>query len=272
MTIGKKLGIPTAVLQHGLVAHNEDPERIRSHIRINGLIPLIADYLCSWGKIMTEYAIKLGMPKENVITVGSPRHDSFFKQKRTRKKTKTILFATSGLGNNSVAGFTTEILEKYERSIETICSICQRFKEYELIVKMHPYSSEFIDVKSIVKKNNPDAKIIQNASMADLINNCDVLITYGQSTVLLEAMIQEKPTISIWLYDFISPEEDILFKYDAITVTTHNELENNLNRILTDNDFVDLKVKNGKKVVNDYLSHPGKASYELLRFLDNITK
>ncbi|SMH72311.1 UDP-N-acetylglucosamine 2-epimerase [Candidatus Nitrosotalea okcheonensis] len=273
MTIGKKLGIQTVVLQHGIVNHNENPEKIRSHIKINGLVPLVADYLCCWGDIMEKHAISLGMQKEKLVKTGSPRYDSFFSQKRMIhvKEKKTILFATSGLANNFVAGFTSEILKKYEESIENICSICQRFKEYELIVKIHPYSSDFIDVKSIIKRSNSNAMIIQNANMEKLIENCDVLITYAQSTVLLEAMILEKPTISIWLYDFISPEEDMLFKYDAVTVTTSERLEDNLKRILKDEDFTKFKINNGKRFVNDYLSNRGKASYELLRFLDQIT-
>lgn len=272
MSMARKMNIPIIILQHGIVPENKNPEKLSSN-RVIGFVPVIAEYLATWGKITYEHAIKIGMQIENVGKIGSPRHDSFFVQKNMKqiRGKKTILFATSGLGKHLVEGFTTEILEKYKKSIEAICLVSKKFKEYELIVKTHPYSYDFIDVKNIIKKNNPSAKIIQNASMMDLIHNCDVLITFGQSTVLLEAMILEKPTISIWLYDSISPEEDIIFNYDAITVTAYNELENNLKRILTDKDFVDLKVKNGKKFVNDYLSNPGKASHELLKFLDNIT-
>ena len=272
MITGKRAGIPTVVLQHGLFAHREKMPKEDAYIRINGFLPLVADYLCVWGNIMSQHSTKLGMKKENVLTVGSPRYDNFLVQPKSKiKEKKTILFATSGLANFSASQFTSEILEKYEKSLEVICSICKKFKEYELIVKLHPYSYDFIDVKNIIKKNYPDAKIIQNANMANLIENCDVLITYAQSTVLLEAMMLEKPTISIWLYDFISPEEDILFKYDAITVSTSESLESNLKKILTDKDFADLKVKNGKKFVNDYLSNQGNASNKLLKFLDDIT-
>lgn len=271
MTIGKRNGIPTIALQHGLVAHNDNPEKIRSHIRITGLLPLVSDYLAAWGKIMQEYAIKIGMKKENVIIVGSPRYDNFFKKRRNvDKKTKTILFATSGLGNNSVAGFTSDVLERYEKSIEIVCTTVQKLGGYELIVKLHPYSTEFIDIKKIIKKINPSIKIIQNANLVNLIENCDVLITYGQSTVLLEAMILEKPTISIWLYDFASPQDEVIFRYDAISVIKHEELENTLKLLLNDTAFAHAKVENGKKLVNDYLSHQGSASQELLKFLQNL--
>jgi hypothetical protein len=269
MTIGKKMNIPTVVLQHGLVSHRDNADKMESHIRISGLLPLVSEYFAVWGKIMQNYAIKMGMKKENVAIVGSPRYDSFFNKKINPKKRKIILFATSGLGNNHVAGFTSNVLEEYEDSIKTVCNTIKKLEGYELVVKLHPYSTDFIDIKKIIKDIDPSVKIIQNINISKLIEECDILITYNSSTVLLEAMILEKPTIAIQLNDITELQKEPIFRYNTISAINHEELENTLKSLLED-DVSNNKITNGKKLVNDYISNPTNSSEELLRFLQNL--
>ena len=269
MTIGKKMSIPTVVLQHGLVSHSDNANIMQSRFRISGLLPLVSDYFAVWGKIMQDYAIKLGMNKENVPIVGNPRYDSLFRNKKKYEKNKTILFATSGLGNNTVAGFTSEVLEKYKKSIETVCSTVKKLEGYELIVKLHPYSTDFIDIKEIIKNIDPTIKVIQNINLIQLIENCDILITYHSSTALLEAMIMEKPTIAIQLFDSKTLQEKTIFRYNTISAIEYEELDTTL-RSLLDDKFSHTKIENGKKFSRDYLSHTTNSSEELLRFLQNL--
>ena len=101
-----------------------------------------------------------------------------------------------------------------------------------------------------------------------MINSCDLLITFNNSTVVLESMILGKPSISLQIEKWA--EEDDLVKTGAfLPISNIDEIENGIKKILYDNEFKDNLLENSKSFVNDYLANPGTASNKLAKLLDS---
>ena len=77
----KKYGKKIVMLQHGMSTSGDIWDRAaRFFSFFSG--PLNSDKQVVWGETTKEYAIKYGHNSENIISLGSPRHDKFFQAKK----------------------------------------------------------------------------------------------------------------------------------------------------------------------------------------------
>ena len=72
----------------------------------------------------------------------------------------------------------------------------------ELIVKPHPQSDFINNALELINQIDSNAKIIVDADLPELINQCDLVISFNTSTILLESLILQKPTISLITEDW----------------------------------------------------------------------
>ena len=81
---------------------------------------------------------------------------------------------------------------------ELIIKIIQKILELEdvgISLKIHPSSSSFVEYDNLLKSHNLDIPLFQKEDTIDLLHKSDIMITYGSSNVILDAILLKKPTI-----------------------------------------------------------------------------
>ena len=87
--IARQKGIPVLLLQHAMAASEDvfsKSGRFISHLSY----PSLTDKQIVWGQPAKQYSIEKNQ-NNNVISVGSLRHDKFFNVKRSISKSNVIL-------------------------------------------------------------------------------------------------------------------------------------------------------------------------------------
>ena len=262
----QKFKISGTVLQHGL---HPQSNHLDSFLKIFPYLPTTGLKYAAWGTEFKNYLCTIGVNPDDVILSGHPKYDEFFQIKNKCKNNCTILLATSILSEIEYSGTNTIVFEQYKKILGDICTITHKIPNKKLIVKLHPGQPTSYDVKPIIHGVDPSIPIFKNINILDLMKNCDVLISIGPSTVLLEAMILNKPTITYpiepqWWY------EDKIFQSGAtIVVKTPKEFEDTINKILFEKQFRDSLIEKGKKFVDQYIINQENSSNFLATYLKN---
>ena len=229
------------------------------------MYPLFNDKIAVWGNTQKQYLIKQhNIDEKRILTVGSPRHDIFFKKKPSTLKQKTLLLTMHSISN--ISGLdTTEHYIKFEKTINDLCKIINKIPNLQLIVKLHPSD---VPHKAIIlnlfKKIDPKIPVFLNKSILDLLLQCDTLVNispegFDPSTVMMEALILKIPVMNIILdnslYDFQYVKDNAI-----LNILDPIEIEKNLHDILFDELIRNNLIKNGQKHIDNYLVNPGTAS------------
>ncbi|HWY36318.1 MAG TPA: UDP-N-acetylglucosamine 2-epimerase, partial [Nitrosopumilaceae archaeon] len=223
-----------------------------------------------WGSQVKNHALTYGNKAENLIVTGSPRHDNFFRSIDKGKSKGIILFATTGVTGRISYGQThLDAYTKFESFVREVCRIAKNFPDKQLVVKPHPQPDYISNITKIIKEIDPTIPILYNANLIELINSCDVLITFNNSTVVLESMILGRPAISLQIEKWA--EEDEIVKSNALlSISKIEEIENGIKKILYDKEYQNRLVENSKIFVNDYFANHGVASHEVTKLLDSF--
>ena len=103
------------------------------------------------------------------------------------------------------------------------------------------------------------ALVYKNQNIFELVKNAKIVICIGYSTVLLEAMILDKPTILFQIHPNWIDERGIISNVTNL-VKSKDEFEDVLTNLLTNNKFRISQINKGKKFVKDYMTNHGKAA------------
>ena len=265
--VAKKFGIPCIRLQHGL-----DPFTSYWAKYLELAYPSHQDYLYHglWSKFDKQFLTDYGViaPDKSVL-IGNPRYDKLLQLKQSSNN-GTLLLASSFIYTGfDLSGYDVLESENHKKIFEESCRILNNIKDKKLIIKLHPGVIPTYDIQKIVNEINSTIPIFKTQYIFDLLENCEILISMGFSTILLEAMMLGKPTITImtnpnWFKD------DILIK-NRITIPVYGsqELKSTIDSILNDKVFKENIIQNGYNFVNSYLENPGNASLALSRFLND---
>lgn len=253
----KQYDIPGIILQHGVYVQNRHMERL---LPILPIVPPPNVKHALWGNEMKNCFHDFGVLDDDMILTGSSRHDELFWMKNKCENKGHILLASSILTDIFYSGMKIDAFVQFENILKDVCKISINIPNKKLIVKLHPGQYTSFDVRPIIHSIDSSIPIYKTRNISDLMKNCDVLICIGPSTVLLEAMILGKPTITFavdpqWFY------EDKIFKSGAtLLVKTPQELESALDNVLSDEMFRNKLIKKGEEFVNAYLVNQGTAS------------
>lgn len=144
--------------------------------------------------------IQMGVPPEKIFITGQPRFDLIQNRKFNKDQLKAELKIPE---NKHLAVLATQPLVGFiwtekdnEKFIEMVCNAVKKIPETVLVIKIHPVES--INIYKIILKNLKEDSVIicQDIELYELLNACDLLMTV-HSTVALEAMIFDKPVITI---------------------------------------------------------------------------
>ena len=263
---------PSILLEHGFT--NYVPEI--SRFDITSGLSIFKDKIAVWGNIQKQYLVDvLKIPEKKILVVGSPRHDKFFRQIISTKTdhVRTVLI-TPGLFDPTNAQSSTFSYLRLENLLRKTFKIFESFKNVKLIVKLHPAQNPDVEyIKKLINQINPDVMIYHTEPIQKILEYCDTVVNIHTevlpSTVLLEALIMQKPVMNISLVD-----ENYNFQFikdnAVMQVTDKSDLEKHFKTILYEEDLRKELIKNAQKHLQSYLSNQGKASKHFSEILKSL--
>ena len=265
--VAKRYGKKIVMLQHGMSPSGDIWGRAgRFFSFFSG--PLNSDKQVVWGGITKDYAIKCGHNPENVISVGSPRHDKFFQAKKIDSK-GMILLATTGVPEFFAETSTTNDYVKFNNFIREVCRVVKNLKDKKLVIKPHPQPDFVNNIIDLIKEIDPQIEIVFDTDLIELINSCEMLITFNNSTIALESMILNKPTISLQT-DKWAEENQLVKKHGMVSISKLEDIEPSIHSILKDDVLKMNILKNSDNFIQKYYTNRGSASTFLAQFLENF--
>lgn len=264
ISLANKKNIPNMFLQHGLYIQNE---KFDKYLPILPILPSEKSKHIVWGKLMKDHIIKYGINANQIIELGSPRHDKFFRENKESKKTNTILLASNGLFHNNCNGSDTRSLIKIENFAQKIIEIIKKYPEKKLLIKLHPGKVSY-DIKPLIKKIDPTIQVYQNENILELLKKCDTVISLNYSTIVLDAMIFNIPSLVILPEDQNFENEPAIKSGAALYVNDVKNVESAINNILFDESIRLNLIEKGKHFVENYISNKGNASKKLMEILE----
>lgn len=207
VVVCNELGITTILIPHESVFFEE--EKYYMDIRTGHNLPL-TDWILGWGNIQKEIFSKRGYPKEKFLITGAPKFDAYhnYKPRHTRDEffnlaglspiKRTILFAAQTMDSQ----LETEDARKSQRkAIWDVYKYCMN-NDIQFILRFPPSQYQVLSknqLKQIINSNGcfidkPDNGYLFTPE--ETIYYCN-LTTSVNSTMLFEALIMKKPTLSV---------------------------------------------------------------------------
>lgn len=265
-----KQKIPSTMIEHAFA--NYAPEISRYDVL--SMYSLFRDRIAVWGNIQKSYLISQhGIDEKRIIVSGSPRHDSFFTQKRKSNIREKIILITPRPIIDTALHKRIKSHQQYEMLLEKLLVYFDKKKDVKVIIKTHPgLDAHNIEIKRIIRKNNPNVPIYQNVSIKELIESAYAHVNispegFDLSTVVLESLSMDVPIMNIILDEKVYDFE--INKMKAIINTFDSNFEEELDRLIFDENVRKLLIKNGQDFLHKYMSNMGNASEYLAREIKN---
>ena len=261
--IAKRQNIPIILLQHGFIPLNKGILEMQIYLRC---LPIYPNKYLVWGNKDLKSCIENGIPNNKIEVLGSTFYDKIFQNKipSYTKSDNSVLFATDFKSLHTIESITVEWMKKYELIINSVHNATMKHDK-KLVIRPHPQKD--IGEKQIAKKLDPQIKVVQGGSILPLIKSSSLVVVTDVSSVMVEAMILNKPVISIR----VNPDYDDFFTGNPTCLRTDIEdFENNLSKILENEEFRNLLLKKQKIFLDENIVNQGSASINLIKFLDNL--
>ena len=265
ITVSKKKGISSVLLQHGMYPNSLTWNKFARFLAYFSH-PFISDKQVIWGEITKNFALEHGHNEKNIIITGSPRHDEFFNFNKKIKNKGVILFATTSASGIFTEGSTTDVHIKFENFVREVCRVAKKLDK-QLIIKPHPQPDTINNVLDLIKEIDNTIPVILETDLKELISSCELLITFNNSTIALESIILGKPTISLQIEKWA--EESPIVKMNAVlSISKEQDIEVGITKMINDIDLINQINLNGKKFLEQYMSNQGHSSQSLAKILD----
>ncbi len=264
---------PSILLEHAYANYTSKSEQYD----ILSMYHLFKDKIAVWGETQKKYLIEQKhIDSDKIISCGSPRHDSFFLNNVIKNHTsnKTVLLTIHSI--NEVSGQAdTNLYIEFESLLREICMLFKKYKMINLVVKLHPNQDVHNEeIKKILNEVDPTIPIYHLKPIQELLLSCDTLINispegFDPSTVILEGLILNKPTMNIVIddhfYDFQYEKDNAI-----ISISANSNIEKSIHDIIFNDDLRQKLIYNGKHHIKNYLVNPGEASNCLAKFLSTL--
>ena len=261
--LAKQRDIPIILLQHGLFFDSGIKGAYEMN-KFQGVYPIDADAIIVWGEKEKEHQIASGTSKQKIHVLGTPLFDNFSDIKNPEKNIVTL--ATSGPVKENVFDLTVDTIERNMDTIKEICKSISKLNK-KLFIKIHPSPDEF-DPTELAQRIDKNIEVVKNGEITDYIEKSELFIVIDISTVLINAQLLKKPTISVVVKDSGYGIPSILASNSCLKVTKEN-FEQQTEKILGDKKFQTEIIENSMKYISYYLTNVGTASEKILDFVVN---
>ena len=197
--------------------------RIRNDFQISGVLSRYTNYtqVASYGEAMSGVLVAFGVSPERIAITGNPKFDALWRTtyknringngRHTSWGRPTVLLVTDYLVEFGM--WSEQQRRDYVLSALKVVTDLRQVRGYEfaeLVIKIHPVNECVADYDKILRSTA--VKVYKDAPIADLLPDCDVVITL-LSAAGVEAMAAGKPLIIYDPYNNTSPyrEEDGAF-------------------------------------------------------------
>ncbi len=272
ITLSQRQNVPSLLIRHGFSSFTTKLDDLRWKYDQFRLLKLNCNQIIMWGNSDYNFYSKF-LPKNSLKKIGSPRHDDFFiDSKKKNDVKKTILITVPPIiewtGQQNI-----NLELRYENFLKSIVNNLQKYKNFKIIIKLHPgwgWKFNYTLIK-ICKNIDPNIPIFSTESIIELIDGSDMMININPeenqpSTVILEALIMKKPVINISLDDSNSE-----FDYDEespiISLSYKADIMKYVIRLFDDSEFYEKLNNKITKSLNYYLSNHKNASKQLVDYL-----
>jgi len=264
IALAKSKKIDIVYLQHAMAAM-EDGFKAQGNFMSHFAHDSQCDKLAVWGMPAKKYALAHN-PTKNFFATGSPRHDKFFNQKNFPQK-KYVLFATTHPNPSFSKTLTTDSISNFLSFITETCNIFSNLPQKNLILKPHPSPENTVDIVKIAKKIDSNISFTYDSNVLKLLENCEFLITTNNSTIALEAMMLNKPVISLQT-ESVALTENVV-KYNALlSISNKEDIKKSVELLFNDEKFKVQLLKNSRNFLNDFFSNQGTSSKILAKLVD----
>ena len=266
--VGKSFSIESIMLQHGRFQTSKIWNKFAKYVG-QFPSPLLSDKQIVWGNISKQWALSYNHKENNVIIGGSPRHDKFFNYNSPKSENGIILLATTGTMFLSADSCITNSQIKYDNYIREIYRIVKSLPNKKLVIKLHP--SQFLKkfVKDLIDEIDPSIEIVENSTNQKLFSNCELLITFNNSTTVLEAMSLNTPVISLQTENW-AKEDDIAQSDALVSISKINDCEDAIKKILYDIEFKKSLLAKSQIFLKNYMSNQGNSSHSIVKLIKNL--
>lgn len=262
----------SVLLEHAFANYTKETSRfsiLSSH-------PILDDKIAVWGEIQKKYLIDFhNISPERIFVTGSPRHDKFFQKREDNdnKKNKTVLITPHPI--TEITGQSnTELYLKYEDIVKKICRLLKEM-DVDIIAKLHPSQLEHNKLlREIFRKIDSSIPVHFSTPTDKLIANVDAVLTISPegmdpSTIILESLILEKPTMNIILDNHFYNYE--VSKLNAIiSVMGTTDIKKEIQELIFNKEKRKYLIDNGKKFIDRYMSNQGVASQSLAKIINEL--
>ena len=262
--LAKSKKINIVYLQHAM-AGMEDAFKPQGNLVSHLAHDSQCDKLAVWGEPAKKYGLTYNSTK-NIFVTGSPRHDKFFNHNNFSQK-KYVLFATTKPNPLFSKTLTTDSISNFVSFITETCTIFSNLPQKNLILKPHPTPVNTLDVVKIAEKIDSNISITYDSNVLKLLQNCEFLITTNNSTIALEAMMLNKPVISLQTESLALTENVV--KYNALlSVSNKEDIKKSVETLFYDKKFKEELLKNAKNYLDDFFSNQGISSKFLTKLIN----
>ena len=259
-----KSKISTFLLQHAFARFVPDFLDEQWRYEDQRMVSFQSDKFLIWGKTDFEFFSKFGIREDKLIITGSPRHDSFSIEHGLSSSKKLILLTLTPITDRTgLADINLAI--KYEKLLKKLLDFIKQSNNIDIIIKLHPgenwHNSSLVN---FFQKNYHNIPIYQTRSPKGLIQSSDLVINinneiYDHSTIMLEAMVLQKPVLQISLdnqfqnSDYDSGNPILALSYEA-------DWEKYIKKILFEKNFSEQMILNSNIHLKNFLSFQDNAS------------
>ena len=135
-----------------------------------------------------------------------------------------------------------------------------------MIVKPHPSPVLTKLAENLINEIDPSITISQNAELHELINDCEVFITFNNSTTTIDAISMNKPVISLQTDNWAN-KDDVTKAEAVLSISEIKDCENGLKKILYDSNFRKKLMEKSNFFLQKYMSNQGQASKSIVSIL-----
>ena len=260
--------IPVVLLQHAFANHLESI----CYFDMLDDYHNIQDKIAVWGELVKNYLVEVRkIPENKIIVSGSPKYDSFANHVKSTNNKKIILVTLRPIISH-MEGIRITLFERYEKTIQKLSNIFKDFPDIEILFKLHPQQNLTNKIIIDMIKTNKNFKILQFNPIKELLSDCFIHINiapenFDASSVIVEAMILQKPTLNIQLQKNI-----INFDFNTLNAIKSISYDSDIRSTLLDlinNDKTTL-IKNSQVYLSKYMKNMGSASKKLIDVIESF--
>ena len=252
----KRLGIPTAILQHGVMSDLS-------------VWPTYYDTFLAWGETFREQLLAQGAPPERIRVLGMPASDNLF--------ARSIQSADKAKNGKAqvclVFSHTQDRIEEFalfEEFGQCLAETIRSTPEVKWKIKLHPAEDDSFYQERGISKFGQLEILPRNVSLEQAVEGATVVCTI-RSTAGLQAMMLQKPLIVLDLSSLSGPPVTWPAQGGGIYAKNAFEFKSRLERLANDKEYACSILASQAEFLDKTFANKGKAAGAVVDFLEEQT-